>query len=167
VPVRAALALTMTVIGVVLLMSFKTPETPAASPTAPVAVATGTGPTPGADTGAAAATPSGAVAGPAVATATAAASGIKDGNYTGQDYPNQFGDVQVKVIVSGGKITDVQALQLPSDRARSAEISQAAGPILHDEVLQAQSAQIDLLSGATYTSYSYQQSLQSALDQAK
>jgi uncharacterized protein with FMN-binding domain len=78
----------------------------------------------------------------------------------------RFGDVQVKVIVSGGRITDVQAVQMPSDRARSAYISQVAGPMLHDEVLQAQSARIDTLSGATYTSDAYAQSVQAALDQA-
>jgi uncharacterized protein with FMN-binding domain len=60
----------------------------------------------------------------------------------------------------------VQAVQLPFDRPRSAEISQYASPRLHDEVLQAQSAQIDSLSGATYTSDSYAQSVQSALDLA-
>jgi uncharacterized protein with FMN-binding domain len=90
----------------------------------------------------------------------------KDGQYTGQDFQNQFGDTQVKVTISAGRITDVQALQLPYDRQRSAEISQYAAPQLHDEVLQAQSAQIDSLSGATYTSDSYAQSVQSALDQA-
>jgi uncharacterized protein with FMN-binding domain len=78
----------------------------------------------------------------------------------------QFGDVQVRVTISGGKITDVQAIQLPFDRPRSAEISQFAAPQLHDEVLQAQSAQIDLLSGATFTSDAYAQSVQSALNQA-
>ena len=77
----------------------------------------------------------------------------------------QFGDVQVRVILGNGKITDVQPLQMPFDRRRSQEITQAAAPLLHDEVLQAQSAQIDLISGATYTSDAYQQSLQAALDQ--
>ena len=89
-----------------------------------------------------------------------------DGQYTGQYFPNQVGDVQVKVIIAAGRITNVQAIQLPVDRQRSAEISQYAAPQLHDEVLQAQSAQIDSLSGATYTSYGYAQSVQSALDQA-
>lgn len=78
----------------------------------------------------------------------------------------RFGDVQVKVIVQGGRVTDVQTPRMPFDRPRSAEISQEAAPLLHDEVLQAQSAQIDSLSGATYTSDAYTQSLQSALDQA-
>jgi uncharacterized protein with FMN-binding domain len=77
----------------------------------------------------------------------------------------QYGDVQVRVILSNGKITDVQPLQMPFDRRRSQEISQAAAPLLHDEVLQAQSAQIDLISGATYSSDAYQRSLQAALDQ--
>jgi uncharacterized protein with FMN-binding domain len=99
-------------------------------------------------------------------TPTATAAGLRDGTYTGSDFPNQYGDVQVRITVSAGKISDVQAVQLPQDRQRSAEISQQAGPLLQQEVLQAQSARIDSLSGATYTSYSYAQSLQSTLDQA-
>jgi uncharacterized protein with FMN-binding domain len=74
--------------------------------------------------------------------------------------------VQVKLIVSNGRITDVQPIQMPQDRAESAYISQVAGPMLHDEVIQAQSAQIDIISGATYTSQSYAQSVESALQQA-
>jgi uncharacterized protein with FMN-binding domain len=72
----------------------------------------------------------------------------------------------VQVIISNGRITDVSALQLPYDRARSAYISQVAGPMLRDEALQAQSARIDVISGATYTSDSYAQSLETALQQA-
>jgi len=86
---------------------------------------------------------------------------------TGPDVPNQFGDVQVQLTISGGKITDVKALQLPFDRQRSAYISQVAGPLLRTEVLQVQSASIDIISGATYTSESYAQSVQAALDQAR
>ena len=88
---------------------------------------------------------------------------LKNGQYTG------FGDVQVEITVSTGHVTDVQAPLLPGDRARSVEISQVAGPILRDEALQAasaQTAQIDTVSGATYTSDAYVQSLQSAIDQA-
>jgi uncharacterized protein with FMN-binding domain len=88
------------------------------------------------------------------------------GTFTGQDVPNRFGDVQVQVVVANGRITSVKALHLPSDRAQSAYISQVAGPLLHDEALQAQSARIDIISGATYTSDSYAQSLESALQQA-
>ena len=89
-----------------------------------------------------------------------------NGTFTGQDFPNRFGDVQVRVVISNGRITDVQALQLPTDRAESAYISQQAGPWLRTEALQAQSANIDIISGATYTSQSYAQSLESALQQA-
>jgi uncharacterized protein with FMN-binding domain len=85
-----------------------------------------------------------------------------DGPVTSNDY----GDVQVRVTLKGSQIVDVQALQLPHDRSRSARISDAAGPILRREALQAQSAQIDLVSGATYTSESYSESLQGALDKA-
>ena len=88
------------------------------------------------------------------------------GSFTGSDFPNRFGDVVVRVVVTNGHITDVQSVQLPSDRARSAYISQVAGPMLRSEVLQAQSATIDIISGATYTSQSYAQSVESALKQA-
>ena len=70
------------------------------------------------------------------------------------------------MIESGGRITDVQALRLPFDRQRSNEISQFVEPILRSEALQAQSAQIDTVSGATYTSDAYDMSLQSAIDRA-
>jgi uncharacterized protein with FMN-binding domain len=89
-----------------------------------------------------------------------------NGTFTGADVPNRFGDVQVRVVISNGRITDVQAVQLPTDRAESAYISQQVGPWLRTEALQAQSANIDIISGATYTSQSYQQSLESALQQA-
>ena len=94
---------------------------------------------------------------------------LKSGQYTGQDITTRFGDVQVQITISNGLITDVQAPLLPSDRARSVEISQTAGPILHDEALKAvlaRTAQIDIVSGATYTSDAYVQSLQSAINQA-
>jgi uncharacterized protein with FMN-binding domain len=86
--------------------------------------------------------------------------------FTGDDYPNQYGDVQVQIVVKGHQLLDVQPLQMPSSHQRSYEISQQAEPLLRQEALQAQSAQIDLLSGATFTSESYAESLQSALDRA-
>jgi uncharacterized protein with FMN-binding domain len=79
---------------------------------------------------------------------------------------NFYGDVQVEIVVKGGQLIDVEAVQLPSDRRRSQEINSIAGPDLRQEALQAKSANIDVISGATYTSYSYAQSLQAALDQA-
>lgn len=90
------------------------------------------------------------------------------GNQTveGDAISTRYGDVQVRVIVSGGRLVDVQAEQLPSDRSRSQAISSDAGPQLRNEALRAQSARINTVSGATYTSDGYAQSLQSALDRA-
>ena len=102
----------------------------------------------------------------ASSTPSAAPSPGISGAYVGTDVPNRFGDVQVRVMIKNGHIVDVQAVQMPYDRARSAYISQVAGPMLRSEVLQAQSAQIDIISGATYTSESYAQSVESALQQA-
>ena len=84
----------------------------------------------------------------------------------GQVVRTPFGLVQVAATIGPSGITDVQALQLPYDRSYSAQISQIVEPMLRDEALQAQSADIDLISGATYTSTGYAMSLQSALDQA-
>jgi uncharacterized protein with FMN-binding domain len=163
-PIRAAITIAATVIGLFLLVSFRTPPSntgsgvalparsqPSASSTPPAVTPSGAPPS-GGRTPAATASPSATV--------------LKDGSFTGKDFPNFYGDVQVQVIVSGGKITDVKALQYPTDRPQSAYISSVAIPYLHDEVLKAQSAQIDIISGATFTSDSYAQSLQSALAQA-
>jgi uncharacterized protein with FMN-binding domain len=97
---------------------------------------------------------------------TPSAPAAVSGTFTGSDFPNRFGDVVVRVVITSGRITDVQAVQLPTDRAESAYISEQAGPLLRQEALQAQSANIDIISGATYTSQSYAQSLESALQQA-
>jgi hypothetical protein len=88
------------------------------------------------------------------------------GQLTGSTVDTPFGPVQVQVTLQNGQIADVQVLQLPSDMFRSQQIGQYAAPRLRSEVLQAQSAQVDTISGATYTSMGYMQSLQSALDQA-
>jgi uncharacterized protein with FMN-binding domain len=85
---------------------------------------------------------------------------------TGDPFDNRYGTVQVQVTLQGNTITGVTMLQMPDSHERSAEISQQAAPLLLQEVLQAQSAQIDIVSGATYTSQSYAQSLQSALDKS-
>ena len=73
----------------------------------------------------------------------------------------------MQATLQAGHLTGVTALQMPYDHSRSQFISQQAGPLLQQEALQAQSAQIDIVSGATYTSESYAQSLQSALDRAR
>src|SRR5207248_9073523 len=93
-------------------------------------------------------------------------SGTTDGTFTGPVVVNRYGPVQVRVTISGGQLVDVTAVQLPQDRSRSAAISNAAAPILRREVLAAHGADIDTVSGATYTSQGYAQSLQAALDAA-
>lgn len=79
---------------------------------------------------------------------------------------NQYGTVQVQVAMSGGKIAEVRAVRLPDGDGTSQEINRSAGPQLKQQALQAQSAKVDGVSGATYTSDGYRQSLQAALDRA-
>ena len=98
---------------------------------------------------------------------SAASGTLKDGTFDGTSESTRFGNVQVEVVVSGGKITDVKALQLTDDGGRSVQISNYAAPILRSEVLTAQSASVNSVSGATYTTDGYLQSLQSAIDKAK
>lgn len=100
------------------------------------------------------------------ATGTGATPAVADGTYTGSSVPTRFGSVQVQVTVSGGRISDVTALHLTDSDGRSVQISNRAAPVLHDEVLSSQSANVRMVSGATYTSDAYLRSVQSALDQA-
>ncbi len=78
----------------------------------------------------------------------------------------RFGPVQVQISVGSGKISEVSALQLTNEDRRSVQISNYAAPVLRSEVLQAQSANVQTVSGATVTSSAYLTSLQSALDAA-
>lgn len=91
---------------------------------------------------------------------------FKDGTYTGNSQDTPYGSVQIAVVVSGGKITNVNFLQLPNDQGHSQEVSAFAAPLLKQETIQKQSSRIDFVSGATSTSEGYEQSLQSALNQA-
>ena len=144
---RAIAATGVTIAGVVWVLTYRV--TPPSAGIAAVPPAPGPGdaqPSPG-------------------ASVTPTPAGVS-GTFTGSDVSNRYGDVQVRVVVSNGHLTDVTALRLPSDRATSAYISQVAGPMLRSEALQAQSARIDIISGAAYTSVSYAQSLESALRQA-
>ncbi len=165
-PKRGAIATVLTIAALVLLLNFKTPTIDGSS-----TLATGDT-TPAIVEGAPAdptATPDPAAAEPPTATtqpqATSAPAAATSGTVKGATVQTRFGPVQVAVTVQGGQITDVTALQLPSGDRHSSSISQAVEPMLRDEALQAQSANIDLISGATYTSTGYARSLQSALDQ--
>lgn len=91
----------------------------------------------------------------------------KDGTYTGTSVDAYYGNVQVQVMVSGGKIIDVRFLNYPHDRGTSRMINSQAMPYLKSEVITAQNANVDIVSGATATSQAFIQSLQSALSQAQ
>jgi uncharacterized protein with FMN-binding domain len=93
------------------------------------------------------------------------ASGLKDGVFKGKGATNPYGTVQVSIKIADGKITAVEATYPTT--GNSATIYPVAIPKLKQETLQAQSAKVAAVSGATYTSQSYQESLQAALDTAK
>jgi uncharacterized protein with FMN-binding domain len=139
---RAVLAGAATVSGIVLLLSLK----PASDPGSAQAVG-------GAAPPAAAQSPQGGE--------QAAGSGT----VTGDVAQTQYGPVQVRVTVSGGKISQAEAVQAP-EGGTSSQKTALAIPRLNQEAVAAGSADIDAVSGATYTSNAYKQSLQSALDQA-
>ena len=88
------------------------------------------------------------------------------GTFTGGPAETRWGVVQVQITVQGGRIVDSQAIQYPNNNFRDQEINSIALPALHQEVLDAQSADIDAISGATVTSGGYIASLQAAVDAA-
>ncbi|MEU4892619.1 FMN-binding protein [Streptomyces sp. NPDC044780] len=158
---KAAVTTVSTVAGIVLLLSLKPHQNPAtamaASPPASRTPGASSSPSPGTGrSGTSSPAPSGGTSGTSGASAT----------YAGDVSNTAYGPVQVAVTVSGGRITAVKALRTPSDRPRSQEINSYAVPQLTQEALSAQSAHIDAVSGATYTSEGYTRSLQSALDRA-
>lgn len=91
----------------------------------------------------------------------------KDGQYTGSTADAQWGNIQVKAIIKNGKITDVQFLQYPNNHNRSVDINSYADPQLTSEAIQAQNANVDIVTGATDSSDAFMQSLSDALSQAK
>ena len=97
---------------------------------------------------------------------TSGSSSTETKTYTGSVVQTRWGPVQVQITVQGDKITMATVLQQPNGNQRDAEINGYALPILEQDTLDAQSANIDMVSGATVTSTGYVQSLQSALDQA-
>lgn len=154
---RPLLATLLTTAALALLLSFKTPQA--------VSMTTTTGGN-GSQGGNGLGGGAPAAAGSPGAAGTAGSNGNYSGQVTGAAVQTPFGTVQVQATIQNGKITDVQALQLPTGGGHTQEVSAYAGPQLRNEALQAQSAQIDTISGATYTSEGYMQSLQSALSQA-
>jgi uncharacterized protein with FMN-binding domain len=133
---RAVAAIVATIAGVVILLGFKTGRPPTVN----------------------LASPGGTQAGSNVPAGTTR-------TVTGPVVQTPFGSVQVRVTSHGRRIVNVTAVRLPGDTGYSQLLSQTAAPRLRQEALTAQGAHIDAVSGATYTSDGYAQSLQSALDQ--
>lgn len=107
-------------------------------------------------------------AGTTVTSTSLVQSGIyANGSYTGSAADAYYGTIQVKAIVQNGKIADVQFLQYPNSHSNSVYINNQAMPILTQETIQAQSANVSGVSGATLTSQAFEQSLASALAQAR
>ncbi|KIF05699.1 FMN-binding protein [Streptomyces sp. RSD-27] len=142
---RMALTTTATVAGIVSLLALKPHhgDRPAVSAR----------PSPGTD--------------PAPGAASGSPGANRPGTFTGSVIDTRYGPVQVAVTMSGGRLTAVEVLQVPSENRRDRTIATYAVPRLTDEAIGAQSADIDAVSGATYTSEGYIRSLQSALDQAR
>jgi len=139
---RIVLASAATVSGMVMLLSLK----PHASPQAALALP--------------------APSGSASASSGSGSAGTGTKTVTGDTIQTRWGPVQVRVTIKDGRLTEVTAVSYPSDNPRDQEINSYALPRLRTEALTAQSADIDTVSGATYTSEGYRQSLQSALDSA-
>jgi uncharacterized protein with FMN-binding domain len=100
-------------------------------------------------------------------TSTPTVGAYKNGAYTGSVQDAFYGNIQVQVVISGGKITNVIFLQYPNDNRTSQYINSQADPMLTQETIQAQSAQINGVSGASASSQAFQASLADALSQAK
>jgi uncharacterized protein with FMN-binding domain len=152
---RLILAVAGTIAGLIGLLSFQTHPGPAAAGSLPAATL-GPAPspvTPSARTGAAAG------AGPSPPSAGAVTT-------LGQAVTDQYGTIQVRIVTVRGQIRSVAFAQLVGDEELSDLINAQAGPVLLQRTLIAQSANVDTVSGATYTSDAYRQSLQSALDKA-
>ena len=144
---RIVVAVMGTISGLVLLFSYHTSRNEGS-----VAVATSAPAVSGV---------SGSPAAPQAAQSSTAA-----GTFTGDSVMTRWGAVQVEITLADGRITAVQAVEFPQENPRDRQINAYALPVLAQEATQSQSADIDVVSGATVTSDGYIQSLQSAIDQA-
>ncbi|MCW2894359.1 MAG: FMN-binding protein [Actinomycetia bacterium] len=162
---RALLTLGGTAAGLAALLSFKTHSLAAADPaaSAPATSAAGTS-----QPMASGASPAAGTAAPKTGAAPKASASIQAATrtVTGTVANTQYGPMQVQVTLAGTKITKATVLQRTNDGAESDQIDATAIPQLTSETLAAQSARVDAVSGASYTSSGYIQSLQSALDKA-
>src|SRR3954452_24530488 len=146
---RAPIVISATAAGLAAVLSFDAHE-----PSLPTAVASASPD----------ASPTATPSATATSSASTAASPSGTRMATGDAVDTPYGAAQVRVTVSGGKITKVEALQLQGNDPKSVQISGYAEPLLRQSALAKQSADVDAVSGATFTTASYEQSLQSALD---
>lgn len=160
---RITLWLLSTVSALVLLLSYHT-SLPGRAGTVAVA-----GVSPGPRSSLPGSTPPGTSSGaaPASGDASSAASAVSasDRTVTGEPVDTVYGPVQVQIRVKGRDVVDVAMLQVPWSPGRDQEVNGRAVPVLVEETTSSDSADIDMVSGATYTSEAYVRSLQSALDQ--
>jgi uncharacterized protein with FMN-binding domain len=156
---KIVLAVMTTISGLVMLFSYHT-STQTVAATTPEETDTGNTQS---DAGTTTAAPSATPTAPASSSASGSAA---DGTYTGDAVETRWGTVQVEITVENGKITSADAVQFPSENPKDQQINAYAVPALNAEVVQAQSASIDAVSGATVTSGGYIESLQSAIDAA-
>ena len=159
---RIVLATSATASGLVLLLALKPHSQPSVLTTTAAATPSETpSATPSSNSSAA---PTSSPSASATTKATKKATAKR--TYTGDAVQTRYGNVQLAITVSGGKITAVKVLQVPGNGPYEQGIVQDAIPQLTSEALSAQSASIDSVSGATFTSEGYVQSLQSAIDKA-
>jgi uncharacterized protein with FMN-binding domain len=160
---RIVIWIASTISGVVLLFSYHTSTNQGFSSV----VAAGTvGPPPAGGSSGTSPSPSASPSSGAASPSTGNPSGGTNGTVTGGAADTVFGPVQVRITVANGKIVSVQTPQLPMATSHDQRINAYAVPILNQEAVAAQSAHIDSVSGATYTSQGYISSLQSAIDAA-
>ena len=171
---RAALVGAGTLAGVAAILTLNPEGTTATSAAATPATSSSTGTSSGTSSGSSSSsTSSGSTSGSTSSGSTSSGSSTTttsgtDGTYTGDavDIGHNYGTIQLQVTVSGGKVTDVTALAVPQNDPRSSQISSYAVPQLVSQAIEAQSSSISGISGATFTSNGFAQSLASALTQA-
>lgn len=173
---RAALVGAGTLAGVAAILTLNPEGTTATSAAATPATSSSTGTSDSSSSSTSSGSSSGATSGSSGSTSSGSTSSGSssstgsgtDGTYTGDavDVGHGYGTIQVQVTVSGGKVTDITALAVPQNDPRSAQISSYAVPQLVSQAIEAQSSSISGLSGATFTSNGFAQSLASALTQA-
>jgi uncharacterized protein with FMN-binding domain len=173
---RVALSISALALAAVLLLNFQGPGqfttgalgiSRSSGSGSVAAVGSTSGSSTGSTSGSSSSSSSGSTSSPGSGSGSLATTPPATGSasYTGSLIATRYGDVQVRITVSDGVITDVRAVALPVG-GHSGRISSIVEPMLRSEAMSAKSASINIISGATYTSLAYAQSLQSAIDAA-